>query len=141
MTQEMFKSQIQRLVETYGERFYPTERVKLIFNAVKKLPDLWMENTVSQFIGNNRQAPVLKDFLTEVWDFERRSKQESLFRGFGNVSQLLHVAANRAPNKDFAKECLRLLDSKNKGTIDKSEFQKNCDLLDEAAKQIGSHGG
>lgn len=134
MTQEVFKLQVHRLVETYGERYYPPERVKLIFNAVKKLPDGWLENTVSQFIGNNRHAPMLKEFLKEAWDYEKRARQESVFNNFGSVTELLHVAADRAPNREFAKECVKLLEKRQKKMIDESQFKEGCDLLDEAAQ-------
>lgn len=134
MTQEAFKLQMQRLIDCYGERSYPTERVKLIYNAIKKLPDLWLENAVSYFIGNNRQAPMLKEFNDEALDYEKRSRENSAIGNFSNPLEYMFKAAKYVPNAEFAQESLKLLRKKLSGEITKAQFAEGCDLLDQAAK-------
>lgn len=72
MTPEVFEREMVRLRAAYGDKGYPDDRVKLIWNAVKKMPDVWMENTVNRFIGNMRNSPVLEDFNQRVEAFNNQ---------------------------------------------------------------------
>lgn len=57
-----FKSQMTRLEETFGSRAMPKERAELIWRTVKDMPFAWLVRIVDQMIGDNRQAPLLRDF-------------------------------------------------------------------------------
>ncbi len=57
-----FDSQIKRLKETYKDHAYPPERVRLLWNSFKKLPEGMFERIVDRLIAYNRQVPMQDDF-------------------------------------------------------------------------------
>lgn len=134
MTVEQFDEQMGRLVETYGERSYPNERKKIIWNAVRKLPDYWMESTVTQFIGNNRYAPMLKEFLAEVEEFEKQLAFNRATSRTVTPYDVLRDAKGNTQNKEFAQKCLEMLTQHNQGKLRGKMWHEACDYLDEAAK-------
>lgn len=70
MTQDHFKIQAKRLMDTYGKQHFSEERLKLIWLEVKDFADEWFENVCSGFIGYMRQAPMVTDFR-EACSIER----------------------------------------------------------------------
>lgn len=78
MNQEVFKEQIERLKEVYdtrGASAYPEARVKVLFGAIKHMPDHWVETTVNDFIGDSRQPPLVGDFKRKVLEYEERKPE------------------------------------------------------------------
>lgn len=62
MTEEQFKFQLDRLVNSFGSKHFDLERIDLIRNEV-----LWMDlglfsSIVSSFLSSMRSAPLPKDF-------------------------------------------------------------------------------
>ena len=66
MTTIHFQSEIERLVKVFGDKAYPKERTKLIWDQVKYLSDEWMTNTVNYFIGYLRTPPLMAEFGEQV---------------------------------------------------------------------------
>lgn len=135
MTQEAFKLQMDRLKGVYGERAYPEERLRLVFNAVKKMPDAWMENTANHFIGDLKQAPMLKDFVGEIEDSKRRDREYTT-GGISNPVTVLKKVAVNARNREFTSACIKLLSDRKKYNTE--QWEEACGLLDEAAKLFES---
>lgn len=59
MNESEFLLQIDRLKETYGEKIYSNERIKLIWNQLKHVPQKYFENCVSDIIASSPTAPML----------------------------------------------------------------------------------
>ena len=70
MQREVFARQIDRLKSTYGDRAYPDERMKIIYNSLANYPDHYLERAVNDFIANMRQSPMLSDFVEKFSQFE-----------------------------------------------------------------------
>ena len=62
MTQEEFQTQAIRLLETFGRQSYSTDRMKMIWNAVRPYSADWFRRTCDEFIGSQRNPPLLTDF-------------------------------------------------------------------------------
>lgn len=70
-----FKHQMNRLADTFGANQYKTERVQVIWKAVKDLSDAWLTKTVDYFVGYFRQAPLMQEFEEEI-----SKERERLYR-------------------------------------------------------------
>jgi hypothetical protein len=138
MQKQTFSAQLDRLKSMWPNSF-GAERVNLIFNAVKSMPDFWMEQTCNQFIADWRGAPVLKDFIQKINEQETRDAQNRVSSGGGFVSGLgflgeLEYASKRtSASKEFVGECLKLLRDRLNNKISQAQFLQGCDLLDKAA--------
>ena len=74
MTENEFRTQMTRLIETFGKAPYGTERVKLLWNEVSDMPDYYFEKCVSSWIGAMRQAPLLGEFRDAAATAKRTSQ-------------------------------------------------------------------
>src|SRR5690606_22679172 len=54
--------QINRLKDVFGEKAYPEERVKSLYNAVRGLTPRHFASIVTDLIDTKRQAPLKPDF-------------------------------------------------------------------------------
>lgn len=142
MNDAAFRTQIDRLKEVYGEKAYPVERMKIMFNAVKAMPDYWMESSVNEFIGNHRQAPLLEAFLKKIDEHREKERYDNAHEnrsgvsGFGKLGTSLGEAALYSANQSFSKACTSLIRKKQEGKINYEDFLHHCDLLDEAAQEL-----
>ena len=139
MTMEMFAKQIDRLKETYGERNYPAERSRLIFNAMKAIPDTVFEGFVTDFIGNQLRAPVLKCFNEKAQEYERHVAQDRLSSGFGMaggglLSQLRAMEKVSLAKSEFVRERLKLLEQFMKKKLSKEHLDQGLSLILQAVE-------
>ena len=68
-----FKTQMQRLDETFGGRAFPKERVELIWKQVSDMDTLWFSKLCDRIIGDMRNPPLASDFREAAYK-ERQSK-------------------------------------------------------------------
>lgn len=141
MTARKFAEQLDRLKSTYGERNYPAERVAILHNAVKSQSDEWLESAVTHFIGNNRQAPMLKEFIDEIEDSKRRNLEYSRRGGSGSPVEVLKRVAVTAENKEFARFCVKALEEKLSGRITREQFfNEVMPMIDDTANRLCGGG-
>lgn len=114
MSPNFFHSQIKRLISTYGETAFKTERADLIWRFVHDMSDEWMRKSVDNFIATSRYAPLPDDFR-EAARIDREEKVIPLRRdNFHStiepeqVSKLFDIARGRLP-KNEVKEMEKIL--------------------------------
>jgi len=81
MNNDDFKIQILRLIDCYGPRFYPEERVKAIYEEFKTIDIVVFKKAIAYLIAENLYAPVLNKIREAVNQFEgsyRAEKREKL---------------------------------------------------------------
>lgn len=66
MTRGEFASQVKRLSATYGERFYPMERVESLYKRFHKSSILALTEAVTQLIGNEIHPPNMNKMVEAV---------------------------------------------------------------------------
>lgn len=66
MDSKVFREQMERLMSCFGERNYNTDRCALIWKECSNLSNEWMIRTVDHFIGNERHAPLMPEFRSEI---------------------------------------------------------------------------
>jgi hypothetical protein len=83
VTQAEFQVQIERLRSNYGQQAYGTERASILWREISQFSAKWFSTVVDQFIGSERQAPMLDKFREEaakererVW--QREKKQNAM---------------------------------------------------------------
>lgn len=140
MTNEFFITQVKRLKDVYGEKAYPDERVRLMWNAFKNCFDEVFKEACDDLITHRRTAPMLPEMLEAVdvcinRDKERRLQTQQVISGQDVLTQM-KAASKISPNKDFSSMCIKLLDDYQKGKLTKKQFEEGCDFLDETAKKI-----
>ena len=74
MTQDEFKSQMDRLIETYGKSVYNPERLKLVWEACQYLPQPWLKYQVDTWIGSLRTAPLVPEFREAISEAKYKNK-------------------------------------------------------------------
>lgn len=79
MTEKTFMTQMQRLADCFGAKYYIEDRRRLIWKRVQDLSDEWMVRTIDGFVGYSRQAPLLAEFEEQVsketdrlWELQKR---------------------------------------------------------------------
>lgn len=68
-----FKEILNRLILTYGEKFYPDVRCEIIWESVKEMPKDWFSRFVDRWIGSNLK-PLLVDEIRNATSFEKEKK-------------------------------------------------------------------
>jgi hypothetical protein len=79
MNMAEFDTQISRLKNTFGDRAYPDERLKLIWREVREFSSGWFEKLVDRLICDSRLPPLLPEFRNEIsrererlWDLQKK---------------------------------------------------------------------
>src|SRR3954462_10986965 len=80
MNLQEFDSQVNRLRDTFGDRSYPDERVKIIWREVQSLGRAWFERTIDRLIGEFRKAPMLPDIRFLIAEERERHRQTEKLR-------------------------------------------------------------
>lgn len=75
MNNDDFQVQIKRLIETYGDKAFPSERIKLVWSEGHAYPIAAFKQICDKFIGEMRFAPTVKDFRLAYSDV--REKQNA----------------------------------------------------------------
>lgn len=101
MTQQEFQTQVMRLIETFGKQAYGTERVALIWREVRDFSGQWWSRAVDQFIGDCRQAPLLKEIrelaamererITQLEKRRHSRESEAAYRGIIQDEEIKHI--------------------------------------------------
>jgi len=72
MNLQEFQIQIDRLKQTFGEKAFPVERVKLIYAEGRDYPAVIFKQIVDKLIGECRFAPTLKEFRAAYSEFREK---------------------------------------------------------------------
>lgn len=82
MTQVEFDTQVKRLVDTYGEKAFPAERVRIMWGHVSGYDRDWFRRLCDKLIASCRQAPVYADYAEDVnherdriWTAQKHSRK------------------------------------------------------------------
>lgn len=62
MNHIQFTNQIDRIIEVYGDKYYPTPRVELIYKWASKLNEEELSAIVSKLIAECERPPMLEKF-------------------------------------------------------------------------------
>ncbi len=83
MNSNHFEKQIGRLIDVYGAKCFPRERVSLVWDKVRFMTDHWMAATVSNFIEYEQYAPIgskwddaLANAREKKWGQEKETSQK-----------------------------------------------------------------
>jgi len=68
-----FKTQIERLNNVFGERSFPEERSKLLWEAFKECDAEWFRRACNFFIGESRFPPTLSQFKENLSSHNKRN--------------------------------------------------------------------
>lgn len=66
MTLPEFSVQLDRLRNVYGDKFYPDERIKILWEEIKGFPMPWLDRVVSLWIGDRKDPPLMPQFREEM---------------------------------------------------------------------------
>lgn len=142
MTDEIFASQIDRLKEVWPNAF-PKPRLALIHNAVKRMPDFWMETTCNRFVGDlplNR-PPVLRDFIEamKAHELEEHERRKNADQGNSGIVQVLEKAeekVERTSDRDFASLCVKVVRQYVAKQLTPKQFDEACKMLAKTAREM-----
>lgn len=135
MDKEYFGKQMDRLKETWGEDRFPPNRVELLWEKVKALPNEKMERLAAHFILNCRYAPMEKDW-NDALDKLHREDQERRRNPGGAENPLSVLEKLKTSDPDFKRMCMKHLRSFLKGEMSRDRFLDGCDHLDKIALHI-----
>lgn len=76
MEQHEFNHEFKRLVQVFGDKAFPSERVNIIWKEVKSISHPAFEKMINFFVGEFRHPPVLSDFLK----FMSQLREQAVFR-------------------------------------------------------------
>lgn len=121
MTREEFAEQMQRIVAVYSDRAFPTERVQIVYAAVKNYPARTFQVAVDDIIGDCMQPPPLskiREYLmaarkktgdhADIWEPKREEirKLERATNEQGWCHMCFNSGLFMAHRKDDPHQCL-----------------------------------
>lgn len=124
-----FATQIDRLKEVFSDRLYPDVRVKILFNALSKYPDHYMERAVNEFVLDSRQAPLLHEFMEKFSTYEDEKQYAQII-----TIEDLRRASHKSANKEFASLCFGVIEKKLTGKISQKEFDQALQYIEQTAR-------
>lgn len=71
VTKPQLDIQIDRLIETFGEKFFSSQRIVMIWDAVEGLEYASVISIVDEFISSAKHPPLPKDFSIAAKDYKR----------------------------------------------------------------------
>jgi hypothetical protein len=84
VTRDFFKTQINRLVTTYGDKAFSGPRIDLIWKVCHELSDDWFETLVNGFLLKSRNAPLPSEFIDAAVIAKEKNKTRSTRHGSCN---------------------------------------------------------
>lgn len=141
MNQDTYITQIKRLKEVFGEKYYSPLRAGLMWEAFKHVQDAIFTRAVDLSIKTLRSAPLLPELQKLIEVVVGEDKQRAREYSLNQIQSPLDVMQNAArenqtADPEFVKMCIKLLEDKNSGKINMKQFLEGCDFLDEAAKKL-----
>jgi hypothetical protein len=129
-----YKQQIERLKQQWPSA-YSEERMMVIFNAFRDVPNFDFRDAVTHCLGNCKGSPLLPDLIEAVNKTRSIRLQKERIDEEAAFGALDYAArANTTADRDFVNQCLKLLEDLQTKKITKKQFDQGCDLLDSAAK-------
>lgn len=78
ITRDQFALQIDRLIDTFGEKAFSAQREHLIWESVDGLEYANVIAIVDEFIRNSRHAPLPGEFSKAASDYRKHNKRYAL---------------------------------------------------------------
>jgi hypothetical protein len=121
MNKGSFKFQMDRLSRRFGEKYYLDDFLKLLWREISHFTDQWMEITVDEFIGCERQPPLMPEFRKKISESRERNwsqeKQEHKEEAKEFVSMF---------QKEDIQQVVEHTVNKLKGRITQDQFDSMC---------------
>lgn len=141
---DAFATQITRLKDTFGEKYYTTERVRVIALALRGIEPAIMERVVTRLIATRRVAPLLRELLEACEEVRSEDKQAARERVAGSSSFMgqLEDAARKdtgTADPEFVKACLKHLRERLDGKTTMEQFREGCGYLNQVAAELSKH--
>ena len=77
MNEYVFESEIKKLRNVFGDRFYPKERIEEFWSLVKKCEDQDFQECVSRWIRDLDRPPMGAKFLEFFQDYEKKNYERN----------------------------------------------------------------
>jgi len=140
MTLPEFKEQIGRLKKIFGDKYYPNDRMQLMYECYKSTKYSYFEAAINYLVLNSRRAPLLEDITKALnRNVARRYSSGSLKNDtdikIRDFSDVLNIPGETS-NPEFVQTCKAHLKNYWNGKIDLKQFLQGCDELDEMADRI-----
>lgn len=95
MTEIEFTKEMNRLETAFGQKGANQERTKIIWKEIKDFSASWLNRTVSLFIGNLRQFPLLSDFQEQatiererLWKLQKQETANQAIKFMSDTRQI-----------------------------------------------------
>jgi hypothetical protein len=136
MTEDQFKGEMKRVIETWSQRLYPAQRVEMFWTAFREVSAPVFQDAVADLIANNRVPPMLEAFQKAV-DISKIRATQGKNRNAGIWSQLDQAAdLCEIADKEYVRACSVHRTRFLEGKISRESFFKGCDELDSLAATI-----
>jgi len=129
-----FDLQLKRLRSQWGNS-YGDERAAVLWKAFGTCSANDFAEAVTECLANHRSAPLVKEIGDELTKASERRKESDRmdYQARSTPIGQLEDALKKTPNKEFAKECIKILQRKLNKAITPEQFEEACNLLDQAA--------
>jgi hypothetical protein len=129
-----YEQQMNRLKEQWPNA-YSKERMKVIFNAFRDVPNFDFRDAITHCLGNSKGSPLLPELIEAVNKTRSIRLQKERIDEEAAFGALDYAAKNNTTaDREFVNQCLKLYDDLITKKITKKQFDEGCDLLDQAAK-------
>lgn len=102
MTLEFYKTQMNRMIETFGEKSFSAERQKYIWERSRQMPEYAFQKICEHFISSFRAPPLPRDFVDSIRTYEAKELKEKT-RRMGSALNTLEESALKNSNFDLKK--------------------------------------
>lgn len=129
MTYLEFNAGMLRLKNTYEAKYYPPERVKVLWHEIQGFSSQWFMHVVDEFIGSMRQAPLLNEFREAM----SKEREKVAYKDKMQHSQDAHDFFNATYQDDDIAEICTNIRKIIRGVSSPKETEQYIQLLQHAA--------
>jgi hypothetical protein len=131
MNDYLFDTQIERLKETFGDRFYSDSRKALIWSFVKDMTDNWLQSLVNKFLSSAKNPPLPIEFQDAVRS-EREKSQPGL--RFPTLNEI-HPSENSIFSKEDIAEIFEMIRKRLRGEISCAQLEQYGRMIEDLVKE------
>lgn len=134
-----------RLTEVFGGKHYTSPRLKVIRQSVRHLTDAVFERSVTRLIATKRTPPLLVEILeaadTVQAEDSQRMRENAPYQPGGFLGELRVASGkNETADPEYVRLCMRTLEARLTGKLNREAFYEATESLDSLARQIDPGG-
>lgn len=129
MTHQEFLSEASRLINRYGDKYYPKEVLEVFYTEVGLLSHSWWSRLVSKFVAYEKFAPNLTN-IREASKIEKETLKQARIKTYLHKKESIKSQFS----EEEVVELLRTVKAVSNGKMSNEARESYCEMLESSLK-------